>query len=165
MRHRGRLALRRPQARAIVLAVTKRPTAPSCPFCSPELPAVAQNLLAVAVRDGFPVNPGHTLVIPRRHVASWFEATPEERAALVDLLDVVKCALDEQLAPDGYNVGFNDGPAAGQTVMHLHIHVIPRFKGDVDDPSGGVRFSIPARGSYRRPGFIPRARERRDGGE
>jgi diadenosine tetraphosphate (Ap4A) HIT family hydrolase len=121
--------------------------------------AVAQNALVVAVRDGYPVNPGHTLVIPRRHVASWFEATADERVALMDLVDQVKAALDSEIHPDGYNIGINVGEAAGRTVMHLHVHVIPRFAGDVDDPRGGVRFVIPARGNYQRPGHIPQARE------
>jgi diadenosine tetraphosphate (Ap4A) HIT family hydrolase len=131
-----------------------------CLFCGPiPLPAVAENARAIASRDTFPVNPGHTLVIPRRHVASWFDATHDERAALMDLVDVVKAALDQEMHPDGYNIGINIGEAAGQTVMHLHVHVIPRFAGDVDDPRGGVRFVIPARGNYRRPGHIPQAKE------
>jgi diadenosine tetraphosphate (Ap4A) HIT family hydrolase len=131
-----------------------------CPFCQLEASRiVADNALAIAVRDGFPVSPGHTLVITRRHVASWFDATGDERAALMDLVDQVKATLDQELHPDGYNIGINIGEAAGQTVMHLHVHVIPRFAGDVDDPRGGVRFVIPARGNYQRPGHIPQARE------
>ncbi len=81
------------------------------------------------------MNPGHTLVIPRRHVETYFAATPEEHAELWRAVEEIKRSLDEELHPDGYNVGFNAGEAAGQTVMHLHIHVIPRFRGDVDDPS------------------------------
>lgn len=131
-----------------------------CSFCQLETSRiVADNALAIAVRDGFPVNPGHTLVIPRRHVASWFDATADERAALMDLVDEVKASLDKELHPAGYNIGINVGQAAGQTVMHLHVHVIPRFAGDVDDPRGGVRFVIPARGNYQRPGHIPQAKE------
>lgn len=121
--------------------------------------------LAFARRDAFPVSPGHTLIVPRRHVASWFDATPEERSAMLGLLDDVKAALDRDLRPAGYNVGFNLGDAGGQTVMHLHLHVIPRFPGDVDDPRGGVRLVIPERGNYRRPGHIPRAMGARDAGE
>jgi diadenosine tetraphosphate (Ap4A) HIT family hydrolase len=120
---------------------------------------VAEEGLAVAIRDAFPVSPGHTVVIPRRHVASWFDATPDERVALMALVDEVKAKLDAEFHPDGYNIGINVGEAAGQTVMHLHVHVIPRFAGDVDDPRGGVRFVIPARGNYRRPGHIPEPRE------
>ena len=109
---------------------------------------VAHNTLAFAIEDRFPVSPGHTLVIPRRVVATWFEATAEERAALFELVDEVKRLLDERLRPDGYNIGINAGEAAGQTVMHLHVHVIPRFRGDVDDPRGGVRHVIPGKGNY-----------------
>ncbi len=109
---------------------------------------VASNDLAFALRDGFPVSPGHTLVIPRRLVATWFEATREEQLAILELVDVVKAQLDAELQPDGYNVGFNAGLAAGQTVMHLHVHVIPRFAGDVADPRGGIRHVMPGKGNY-----------------
>ena len=107
----------------------------------------------------FPCNPGHTLVVPRRHFASWFDASAEERVALFRIVDEVRRSLDNERHPDGYNIGINVGEAAGQTVMHLHIHVIPRFAGDVDDPAGGVRFVIPARGNYKRPGFVPKPRD------
>jgi superfamily II DNA or RNA helicase/diadenosine tetraphosphate (Ap4A) HIT family hydrolase/HKD family nuclease/SOS-response transcriptional repressor LexA len=109
---------------------------------------VASNALAFAIRDGFPISPGHTLVVTRRVVADWFAATDEERAAILALIDVVRHQLDEELRPDGYNVGFNAGAAAGQTVPHLHVHVIPRFHGDVRDPRGGVRHVIPGRGTH-----------------
>ncbi|WP_437971076.1 DEAD/DEAH box helicase family protein [Sorangium sp. So ce260] len=109
---------------------------------------VASNTLAFALRDRFPVSRGHTLVIPRRLIATWFDATPDERTALFALVDEVKSQLDAELHPDGYNIGINAGEAAGQTVMHLHVHVIPRFRGDVDDPRGGVRHVIPGKGNY-----------------
>ncbi len=109
---------------------------------------VASNALAFAIRDAFPVSDGHTLVIPRRHVAGFFDCTPAERAALFDLVDAVKRDLDRSHEPDGYNVGVNAGAAAGQTVAHAHVHVIPRYRGDVDDPRGGVRHVIPSRGNY-----------------
>ena len=130
-----------------------------CPLCNVAGRVVAVNRRAVAVRDGYPVSDGHTLVAPRRHVASWFELTPEERAAIIDLIDEVKRAIDTEFGPAGYNIGINDGAAAGQTVMHVHVHVIPRVEGDVDDPTGGVQFVIPERGNYRRPGHIPTARK------
>ena len=116
----------------------------------PETDWVASNALAFALRDLFPVSPGHTLVIPRRLVATWFDTTRDEQHALLDLVDVVKRQLDAEMdpKPDGYNVGFNAGEAAGQTVMHLHVHVIPRYRGDMDDPRGGVRHVIPGRGNY-----------------
>lgn len=123
----------------------------SSPFLQiPTAEWVASNALAFAVRDRYPVTKGHTLIVPRREVATWFEATPEEQHALLALLDEVKVQLDAELHPDGYNVGFNAGPAAGQTVMHLHVHVIPRWTGDMDDPRGGVRHVIPSRGNYLR---------------
>jgi len=109
---------------------------------------VASNALAFAIRDGFPVSPGHTLIVPRRLVASWFEATREEQVAMLELLDAVRAQLDAELHPDGYNIGINVGPAAGQTVMHLHMHLIPRFIGDVPDPRGGIRHVIPGKGNY-----------------
>src|SRR4051812_4019604 len=84
---------------------------------------VAHNPLAFAIRDKYPVSPGHTLVIPKRVVLTWFDATHEEHLALLALITEVKRALDTELHPDGYNVGFNAGEAAGQTVMHLHVHV------------------------------------------
>jgi diadenosine tetraphosphate (Ap4A) HIT family hydrolase len=130
----------------------------SCPFCGEVRDgAVLRNELAYAVRDGFPVNPGHTLIIPHRHVASWFEATADEQRAMLELVAQAKQTLDQELAADGYNIGLNLGEAAGQTVMHLHLHLIPRFSGDVDDPTGGVRLVIPERGNYRRAGHIPRS--------
>ncbi|MBI4817499.1 MAG: HIT domain-containing protein [Deltaproteobacteria bacterium] len=111
---------------------------------------VAHNAHAFAIRDRYPVSPGHTLIVARRVVATWFDATREEQVAMLELIDVVKRALDAELKPDGYNVGFNAGADAGQTVMHLHVHVIPRFHGDMDDPRGGVRHVIPSRGNYLR---------------
>lgn len=111
---------------------------------------VASNEHAFAIRDRFPVAPGHTLVITRRVVPDWFVASPEERDAVLRLVDEVKRELDTTLHPDGYNVGFNTGEASGQTVMHLHVHVIPRYRGDMDDPRGGVRHVIPSKGNYLR---------------
>lgn len=110
---------------------------------------VASNDLAFAIRDKYPVTPNHTLIIPRRVVASWFEATWDERVAMLELLDEVRRLLDGgKPRPDGYNIGLNVGQAAGQTVMHLHLHVIPRYRGDVADPRGGVRHVIPGKGNY-----------------
>ena len=120
-----------------------------CSFC--DLPAgrvVTANAHAFAVRDMFPVSPGHSLVIPKRHVADWWTTTGGEREAINALVDTVKAGLDEEFQPAGYNVGFNDGAAAGQTVFHLHVHVIPRYVGDVEDPRGGVRHVLPERANY-----------------
>jgi diadenosine tetraphosphate (Ap4A) HIT family hydrolase len=133
----------------------------ACPFCTID-PAriVDADDVALAARDGYPVNPGRTLVIPRRHVATWFEATEDEQRAIMALVARVNARLDEELHPDGCNVGINVGEAAGHTVMHLHMHVIPRFRGDVDDPRGGVRLVIPSERNYKRPGYVPRRRRR-----
>ena len=129
-----------------------------CPFCNlGSARWIASNDLAFAMRDGFPVSPGHTLVIPHRHFPDWFDATNAERQALMALADEIRTQLLAQpRPPDGFNLGVNVGAAAGQTVPHLHLHVIPRYDGDVDDPRGGVRFVIPERGNYKRDGHIPR---------
>ena len=112
---------------------------------------LAANDHAFAIADRFPVSPGHALVVPRRAIATWWEASDDERADILALIDAVKCQLDVELRPDGYNVGFNAGAAAGQTVRHLHVHVIPRYRGDVPDPRGGVRHAIPGKGNYLQP--------------
>lgn len=109
---------------------------------------LAQNELAFAIRDAFPVTEGHSLVVPRRVAPDWWSATADEQVAILQLVDVVKRRLDAEYAPAGYNVGFNAGVAAGQTVDHLHVHVIPRYDGDVDDPRGGIRHVIPGKGNY-----------------
>jgi len=121
----------------------------ACPFCT--LPAdriVASNELAVAIRDGFPISPGHTLIIPKRHHGSFFEATADERNSMLTLLDQARREIAIELSPDGFNIGINDGAAAGQTVPHLHIHLIPRFTDDCEDPRGGVRWIMPERARY-----------------
>ena len=120
-----------------------------CPFCT--LPAervINDSPYGMVIRDGFPISPGHTLVIPNRHIGSFFELSPDERQSLFDLLDAAKKVLDAEFKPDGYNIGINDGPSAGQTVPHLHIHLIPRYKGDQADPRGGVRWIIPEKADY-----------------
>lgn len=118
-----------------------------CPFCSSR-DAVLGNALAYARYDKFPVTPGHLLVLPLRHVETWFDARRDERLALLALVDEGKRLLDRLYQPAGYNIGINVGAVAGQTVMHLHVHLIPRYRGDCVDPRGGVRGVIPARQSY-----------------
>lgn len=118
-------------------------------FCSTtDAERVHAHPLAFVRRDGYPLTPGHSLVIPRRHVASFFELTADERLAVLELLDRTKAELDRTLRPQAYNIGINDGPAAGQTVMHLHVHLIPRYAGDRPDPRGGVRWIIPDKAAY-----------------
>ena len=121
----------------------------NCPFCTlPESRIVDSNAFGVTIRDAYPVSPGHTLVIPRRHVGSFFEITEAERSGLMDLLSNAKIMVQADLAPAGYNIGINDGASAGQTVPHLHIHLIPRYTGDLPDPRGGVRWVSPAKAKY-----------------
>ncbi len=117
-----------------------------CPFCqiAPER-ILAQNPHAFAIRDAFPVSPGHTLIIPHRHTGSFFDTTPEEQHALLALLDGMRSTVPDA---DSWNIGINDGPTAGQTVPHLHIHLIPRYEGDVEDPRGGVRWVVPEKARY-----------------
>ncbi len=127
----------------------KQINAMTCPFCTPGPPSIVlANDLAYARYDLYPVSPGHLLLIPFRHVASFFEATEAEQAALLALVHDARRLLDERYAPDGYNIGVNIGAAAGQSVMHLHLHVIPRYAGDMDDPKGGVRGVIPGKRGY-----------------
>jgi len=120
-----------------------------CPFCSPsQADLITQNPFAVAKRDGYPIAKGHTLIIPRRHVASFFDCTQDERMAMMELLDAAKVEIDRHHKPDGYNIGLNNGVAAGQTVMHVHLHLIPRYTGDLPDPRGGVRWIFPDKAAY-----------------
>ena len=121
----------------------------ACPFCTlPPERILLTSAHGVIIRDGFPISPGHTLVIPRRHVDSLFNLTAEERADLLGLLDQAKAGIEKEFKPDTYNIGINDGPAAGQTVPHLHLHLIPRYTDDVPDPRGGVRWIIPEKADY-----------------
>ncbi len=123
---------------------------PACPFCAriEKGEVVLGNDLAAAIPDGFPVSAGHTLVVSRRHVADYFQLSAEEQGAIWALVPEVKVRLDEEHHPSGYNVGMNVGSAAGQTVWHAHVHVIPRYQGDVEDPRGGVRSVIRGKARY-----------------
>jgi diadenosine tetraphosphate (Ap4A) HIT family hydrolase len=121
----------------------------TCPFCEIEKSKIIlSNDLTASFYDGFPVSPGHALIIPKRHIVSLFEATEEERALLFELVGGVRALLLKERMPDGFNVGINDGAAAGQTVMHLHIHLIPRYTGDMADPRGGVRWIFADKADY-----------------
>jgi diadenosine tetraphosphate (Ap4A) HIT family hydrolase len=121
-----------------------------CAFCERITSGnlLASNELAVVFLDGYPVTPGHSLIIPRRHEANFLALTAAEQAAVWGLVDVVTRQLDAADAPDGYNIGVNVGEAAGQTIAHAHLHVIPRRRGDVPDPRGGVRWVVPDRAAY-----------------
>ena len=121
-----------------------------CVFCDVDhAGVVASNSLAFAIRDRFPVTEGHTLVIPRRHVADWFDMTRGESAAVERLLRSMRESLREAFPGIvGFNVGINCGSEAGQTVFHCHVHLIPRRQGDVVNPRGGVRHVIAAKADY-----------------
>jgi diadenosine tetraphosphate (Ap4A) HIT family hydrolase len=120
-----------------------------CRFCNlSATDIVIANELAVVSRDSYPVSPGHTLVIPKRHVGSFFATTKEERLALLELIDQAKLALDSEFHPAAYNLGLNDGPAAGQSIPHVHFHLIPRYEGDRTDARGGVRWVLPEKARY-----------------
>lgn len=124
-----------------------------CPFCSldgHERVFYSDDAI-VALWDGFAVSPGHALIVPRRHVATWFDATAEEHGALLRGLEIARAAALERYRPDGFNIGINVGAAAGQTIFHLHVHLIPRYAGDVPDPRGGVRYVIPSKANYLAP--------------
>jgi diadenosine tetraphosphate (Ap4A) HIT family hydrolase len=120
-----------------------------CPFCSVSQERVLiANKHCIAFADSFPISQGHTLIVPIRHVASVYELSEEERSHIWLLVEQVRSHLANTLHPDGFNIGLNDGPAAGQTIGHAHVHVIPRYKGDVVDPRGGIRWIMPEKAKY-----------------
>jgi diadenosine tetraphosphate (Ap4A) HIT family hydrolase len=119
-----------------------------CPFCAPDRSILFEEPSAYALFDAYPVSEGHALVIPERHVASIFDLNWNEQEACALLIGDVKDYLQDHYAPDGFNIGFNDGKAAGQTVMHAHVHISPRYEGDVESPEGGLRHLIPGKARY-----------------
>jgi len=124
----------------------------ACPFCTlTESRVLYQSELAVGVSDAYPVSPGHTLIVPRRHVDSYFALDRAERDAMNELLDRAQRGLAESLRPAAYTIGINDGPAAGQSIPHVHIHLIPRYHGDRENPRGGVRWVLPDKADYWTP--------------
>ena len=121
----------------------------TCPFCTLSAAQIWLSTNHAAVFfDAYPLAEGHTLIIPRHHVASLFDLSQEEQGTIWDLVGTVRAALMAKYHPDGFNIGLNDGVAAGQTIGHAHIHVIPRHHGDVLDPRGGVRWIIPEKANY-----------------
>jgi diadenosine tetraphosphate (Ap4A) HIT family hydrolase len=110
---------------------------------------VLENDFFYAIFDKYPVTEGHLLVIPKRHVETLFELNESERAELLAFVEQGKKKLDQQFSPVGFNFGVNQGESAGQTIPHLHLHIIPRYKGDMEDPEGGVRGVIPEKQKYK----------------
>jgi diadenosine tetraphosphate (Ap4A) HIT family hydrolase len=122
----------------------------NCPFCNPDVERklIVESATAYAIYDKFPVNDGHSLIIAKRHCANYFELTFKEQAACMFMLNKVKEIITIKFNPDGFNIGVNVGEKAGQTVDHVHIHLIPRYNGDIADPRGGVRGVIPQKKDY-----------------
>ena len=120
-----------------------------CLFCRPS-GVVRHNALAYCTRDTYPVSPGHSLIMPYRHCASFFDLTAEEVAACMALAAEEQKVLDEEFSPDGYNIGVNVNTAAGQSIFHVHFHLIPRYTGDSERPQGGIRQVIPDKAAYTR---------------
>ena len=120
----------------------------NCPFCQTNHFILSETKLSFACLDNFPVSKGHALVIPKRHVATIWELRDDEYGDVFDLVKTVKDVIQNKFDPQGINVGVNSGEAAGQTVFHAHIHIIPRYAGDVPNPRGGVRNIIPGKGDY-----------------
>ena len=120
-----------------------------CQFCDlPKSRIWFDQAGVVVFRDAYPISPGHTLVIPKKHVKSLFELDEGEREDLFQALSRAKSLLESEMKPDGFNIGINEGIAAGQTVFHLHVHLIPRYQGDSVDPRGGVRWIFPEKAKY-----------------
>ncbi len=122
-----------------------------CLFCDKEnqkFQLMAKNDFCVARWDQFPVSPGHALIIPKKHITSFFDLKEEEVVKMFSLLREAKEIIQKEHHPDGFNIGVNDGEAAGRTIHHIHMHLIPRYVGDIPNPRGGVRNIIPGKGSY-----------------
>jgi len=121
-----------------------------CPFCHPDLQRelIVESATAYAIFDKYPVSNGHALIIPKKHCSDYFELSFKEQSACWQVLNNVKKILIKKFNPDGFNIGVNIGNAAGQTIQHVHIHLIPRYNGDVKEPRGGVRGVIPDKQNY-----------------
>jgi diadenosine tetraphosphate (Ap4A) HIT family hydrolase len=123
-----------------------------CLFCDKDNKekhrVILENDLFYSRWDNFPVSKGHADIVPKKHIGSFFELTDEDVLQMYDLITKTKKIITEKFQPDGYNVGFNEGAAAGRTIDHLHIHIIPRYTGDVENPRGGIRNIIPGKGNY-----------------
>ncbi len=121
-----------------------------CIFCdeSVKRDVILDNDIFYSIWDENPVSEGHALIVPKKHIESFFDLTSEELLQMYDIIKRTKEVIDEKYHPGAYNIGVNDGEAAGRTIHHLHVHLIPRYKGDVENPRGGVRSVIPGKGDY-----------------
>ncbi|MDQ3075921.1 MAG: HIT domain-containing protein [bacterium] len=120
-----------------------------CLFCNiSKQDVISENDFCFAIWDGFPVSTGHALIIPKRHTLSFFDLNEDEITKMFSLVCEVKDVIQKKYNPDGYNIGINDGVSAGRTIHHLHLHLIPRYEGDIPNPRGGVRHIIPGKGFY-----------------
>lgn len=119
----------------------------NCVFCN-MYKVILKNKSCYAIYDKYPVSEGHMLVIPYKHTYDYFSLNQEEKKDIIDMIDIVKEHLDLNYNPDAYNIGINNGTEAGQTIPHVHVHIIPRYKGDIKDPTGGVRGVIPDKMKY-----------------
>jgi len=124
-----------------------------CPFCNIGERINKERILYedstwIAILDGYPVTDGHTLLIPKRHCATYFDLNDKESSSLFNVIKTIKDILEEKYNPQGFNIGVNCGEVSGQTIMHCHVHIIPRYDGDVENPRGGVRGVIPNKQSY-----------------
>jgi diadenosine tetraphosphate (Ap4A) HIT family hydrolase len=125
------------------MTIVAKPTT-GCELCAPA-EVVLENELAYVRYDNNSLSPGHVLVVPRRHIASFFDMTSEEQTAVLALLNQAQRLIQHNHLPDGYNIGVNIGKAGGQSRMHVHVHLIPRYVGDLADPSGGIRCVLASR--------------------
>lgn len=132
--------------------MTKKLNPEKCLFCDKDNPKrhrlILENELFYSRWDNFPVSNGHAEVVPKNHIESFFDLTSEELPQMYNLIKKTKEIIDKKYSPDAYNIGINEGEAAGRTIHHLHVHIIPRYKGDVENPKGGVRHIIPGKGGY-----------------
>lgn len=119
-----------------------------CPFCNIKHRLIGEDNFCYVIFDKYPVSEGHALIITKRHITSFFDLTDEERNSCLYLLDQTKQLIENKYQPDGWNIGINIGESAGQTVRHYHCHLIPRYKGDMENPEGGIRHCIEGRGYY-----------------
>jgi len=122
-----------------------------CPFCNPdsERELLLETVTTYAIFDKFPVSNGHTLVIPKKHCADYFDLSTEAQTACWAMVNLAKVLVENKFNPDGFNIGINVNETAGQTIPHVHIHLIPRYKGDVINPEGGIRGVIPSKAIYK----------------